>query len=92
MLLALRDNCVCQEVLCAMLELDVVENNDHKLQIVTTLQSTKSGQMHYAALCERQMHLRELVNIDLTQLCILDFKTLPHDLFKTHVIPHSSNN
>jgi len=60
MLLALRDNSTCQDVLCAMLELDVVDNNDNKLQIVTTLQSTNSGQRLYTALCERQMHLREL--------------------------------
>uniref|UniRef100_T1J4Y4 C-Maf-inducing protein PH domain-containing protein n=1 Tax=Strigamia maritima TaxID=126957 RepID=T1J4Y4_STRMM len=60
MLLALRDNNICQETLCFMLELEVVENNDHQLQIVTTLQSTASGRKHYTALCERQMHLREL--------------------------------
>ncbi|RWS24804.1 C-Maf-inducing protein-like protein [Leptotrombidium deliense] len=60
MLRALRDDETCQETLCAMLELDVVENKDMQLQIITTLQSTKSGKLHYAALCQRQLHLKEL--------------------------------
>jgi hypothetical protein len=44
-----------------MLECDVVENNDLKMQMVTTLQSTMSGKRMYADLCERQIALRELV-------------------------------
>lgn len=60
MLLALRDNVTCQEVICAMLELEVVDNEDQKMQMVTTLQSTTNGKRQYSALCERQMHLREL--------------------------------
>ncbi|RWS08653.1 C-Maf-inducing protein-like protein, partial [Dinothrombium tinctorium] len=60
MLRALRDDETCQQTLCAMLELDVVENNDIKLQIITTLQSTSTGRSHYAALCQRQLHLKEL--------------------------------
>ena len=44
-----------------MLELDVVDNNDLKMQMVTTLQSTSAGKRMYAELCERQIALRELV-------------------------------
>lgn len=60
MLLALRGNNTAQEVLCLMLEWKLVEGPDQSLQVVTTLQSTPSGKRHYQALCERQMHLREL--------------------------------
>ena len=45
-----------------MLECDVVDNNDLKMQMVTTLQSTMSGKRMYADLCERQIALRELVS------------------------------
>ncbi|KAG1665382.1 C-Maf-inducing protein [Nymphon striatum] len=59
-LLALRDSEVAQRVLCAMLELNVIENEDYKLQIITTLQSTVSSKIMYAALCDRQNHVRQL--------------------------------
>ncbi|XP_053402825.1 C-Maf-inducing protein-like [Mercenaria mercenaria] len=65
MLLSLRENIAAMEVLCAMLECDVVENNDLKMQMVTTLQSTMSGKRMYADLCERQIALRELIYLDL---------------------------
>jgi hypothetical protein len=45
-----------------MLELEVVENEDLKLQMVTTLQSTCKGKRMYTELCERQIALRELVS------------------------------
>lgn len=45
-----------------MLELEVVDNEDLKLQMVTTLQSTCKGKRMYAQLCERQIALRELVS------------------------------
>lgn len=61
MLRALRDDETCQQILCAMLELDVVESNDMQLQIITTLQSTSTGKAHYNELCQRQLHLKELV-------------------------------
>ncbi|XP_076321319.1 C-Maf-inducing protein-like isoform X3 [Tachypleus tridentatus] len=60
MLRALRDDETCQQALCAMLELEVVENKDMQLQIITTLQTTSTGKQQYAALCQRQMHLKEL--------------------------------
>lgn len=45
-----------------MLEWKLIEGADQSLQVVTTLQSTPSGKRHYQGLCERQMHLRELVS------------------------------
>ncbi|KAF2366067.1 hypothetical protein FHG87_003187 [Trinorchestia longiramus] len=60
MLLALRSNSTAQEVLCLMLEWRLLESNDLRLQVVTTLQSTSSGKRAYQDLCDRQMHLREL--------------------------------
>ena len=61
MLRALRDDETCQQILCAMLELDIVENKDLLLQMITTLQSTQNGTLHYLAVCKRQLHLKELV-------------------------------
>ncbi|KAK7789019.1 hypothetical protein R5R35_009972 [Gryllus longicercus] len=60
LLLALRDHTVAQEALCLMLEWELLTQEDQKMQVVTTLQSTASGREHYAALCRRQMHLKEL--------------------------------
>lgn len=60
MLRALRDDSTLQSTLCSMLELEVVENKDYQMQIITTLQSTPSGKQQYTVLCQRQMHLREL--------------------------------
>ena len=45
-----------------MLEMDTVDNNDLKMQMVTTLQSTSAGKRMYTELCERQIALRELVS------------------------------
>ncbi|XP_042225826.1 C-Maf-inducing protein-like isoform X2 [Homarus americanus] len=60
MLLALRGNVTAQDVLCLMLEWKLIEGSDQSLQVVTTLQSTPTGKRRYQALCDRQMHLREL--------------------------------
>ncbi|CAF0881593.1 unnamed protein product [Adineta ricciae] len=60
MLLALRENHSSLETLCAMLDLDAVENRDNKLQLISTLQSTSTGLKMYAKVCERQIALREL--------------------------------
>lgn len=61
-LLALRENEAAMEALCHMLEFEVVEGEDLKLQMITALQSTCSGRKHYALLCDRQIALRELVS------------------------------
>ncbi|PSN46032.1 hypothetical protein C0J52_15799 [Blattella germanica] len=60
LLLALRGHLAAQEALCLMLEWELIEQEDQKMQLVSTLQSTSSGREHYAALCQKQMHLREL--------------------------------
>lgn len=60
MLRALRDDETCQQALCAMLELEIIEDKDLQLQIIITLQSTASGKEHYKALSQRQRHLKEL--------------------------------
>lgn len=60
LLLALRDHSAAQEALCLMLEWELIEQEDQKMQLVSTLQSTASGRDNYAALCQRQLHLREL--------------------------------
>jgi hypothetical protein len=61
MLLALRENETAMEVLCGMLEYDIIESSDLKMQIITTLQSTSHGKKAYAQLCDHQIALRELV-------------------------------
>ncbi|CAF3225874.1 unnamed protein product [Rotaria socialis] len=60
MLLALRENQSSLETLCAMLDLDAVENRDNKLQLISALQSTPTGSKLYAKVCDRQIALREL--------------------------------
>nr|CAD7463313.1 unnamed protein product [Timema tahoe] len=60
MLASLRGHAVANEALCLMLEWELIELEEVKMQIVTTLQTTTSGREHYQALCQRQRHLREL--------------------------------
>ena len=76
-LLALRDHSSAQEVLSLMLEWNLLEGNAEDcntsggigpeegnslpLQVATTLQSTESGRRLYFELCDRQLHLKELV-------------------------------
>ena len=57
-----------------MLEMDVVDNNDLKMQMVTTLQSTSTGKRMYADLCERQIALRELVMFSDFQIGVQIYK------------------
>lgn len=87
MLRSLRDDENCQDILCSMLEFQLLpqeeaptmQNESDMIQemlqtrtakrivmqhVITNLQSTQSGKAHYAALCQRQMHLKELVNLD----------------------------
>ena len=61
MLLGLRENDPAMEVLCSMLELEVVENRDTKMQIITTLQSTTKGRILYDKLTEKTTQLKEMV-------------------------------
>ena len=50
------------QVLCGLLEYDVLSGSDLKMQVITTLQTTQEGKQMYAELCDRQIALRELVN------------------------------
>ncbi|MEE6499925.1 hypothetical protein FKM82_003638 [Ascaphus truei] len=60
MLLALRGNQTMVEILCLMLEYNIIENNDTQMQIISTLQSTDPGKRMYEQLCDRQRELKEL--------------------------------
>lgn len=60
-LVALRDQPIAQEILCLMLEWQLLHSQEQQMQVVTTLQSTNRGMESYRQLCKRQDHLRELV-------------------------------
>ncbi|CAL8324538.1 unnamed protein product [Gadus morhua 'NCC'] len=60
MLLALRGNQTMVEILCLMLEYNIMENKDTQLQIISTLESTQTGLRMYEQLCDRQRELKEL--------------------------------
>ncbi|XP_065516625.1 C-Maf-inducing protein-like isoform X3 [Lathamus discolor] len=60
MLLALRGNQTMVEILCLMLEYNIIDNNDTQLQIISTLESTNMGKRMYEQLCDRQRELKEL--------------------------------
>eukprot|EP00069_Balaena_mysticetus_P018198 bmy_11102T0 len=60
MLLALRGNQTMVEILCLMLEYNIIDNNDTQLQIISTLESTGVGKRMYEQLCDRQRELKEL--------------------------------
>uniref|UniRef100_A0A3Q2Y6R9 C-Maf-inducing protein n=1 Tax=Hippocampus comes TaxID=109280 RepID=A0A3Q2Y6R9_HIPCM len=60
MLLALRGNQTMVEILCLMLEYNIIENKDTQLQIISTLESTQVGIRMYEQLCDRQRELKEL--------------------------------
>ena len=40
----------------------MTDNTDMQQQMVTTLQSTQTGRQRYEVLCQRQLHLKELVS------------------------------
>ncbi|CAF3404799.1 unnamed protein product [Rotaria socialis] len=60
LLLASRENQSCIDTLCAMIELNAVENPTHVLEIILTLQSTPSGLEKYANVYERQRALERM--------------------------------
>lgn len=49
------------QILCLMLEYNIIENKDTQLQIISTLESTQVGWSLYEQLCDRQRELWELV-------------------------------
>ncbi|XP_075216289.1 C-Maf-inducing protein-like [Lycorma delicatula] len=60
LLLALRDHSPAQTALCLALEWNLISEEDQRMTVITTLQSTASGLFNYTALCQRQQHLQEL--------------------------------
>lgn len=50
------------QILCLMLEYNIIENKDTQLQIISTLESTQVGLRMYEQLCDRQRELKELVS------------------------------
>lgn len=52
-----------KQILCLMLEYNIIENKDTQLQIISTLESTQVGLRMYEQLCDRQRELKELVRI-----------------------------
>lgn len=60
-LLAVRGCEAAQEGLCLMLEWHLLSSKEAKLQIVSALESTTSGKERYAALCQRQRNLQQLL-------------------------------
>lgn len=58
--------CVFQ-ILCLMLEYNIIENKDTQLQIIYTLESTPVGLHMYEQLCDRQRELKELVSYTVNQ-------------------------
>ncbi|UJR36212.1 hypothetical protein I4U23_028944 [Adineta vaga] len=82
MLLALRETQSSLETLCAMLDLDAVENRDNKLQLISTLQSTPTGLKMYAKVCERLIALRELQQKGGPKKLTLPSRSTDNDLAK----------
>ncbi|KAK7114811.1 C-Maf-inducing protein-like [Littorina saxatilis] len=82
MLLSLRDNVAAMETLCAMLEMEVIESQDMKMQMITTLQTTGDGKRMYAELCDRQIALRELQQKGGPKKLTLPSKSTDNDLAK----------
>lgn len=53
---------MCVQILCLMLEYNIIDNKDTQLQIISTLESTQVGLRMYEQLCDRQRELKELVS------------------------------
>lgn len=53
----------CCQILCLMLEYNIIDNKDTQLQIISTLESTDVGKKMYEQLCDRQRELKELVSL-----------------------------
>ncbi|ESN93743.1 hypothetical protein HELRODRAFT_88288, partial [Helobdella robusta] len=59
-LLAVRGNEAAIEALCLVLEFEICEKEDNKLQTIATLQNTSVGKKMYNELCQRQIQLQEI--------------------------------
>ena len=61
------------QILCLMLEYNIIANKDTQLQIISTLESTQVGLRMYEQLCDRQRELKELVSAALALLLLIFF-------------------
>lgn len=60
------------QILCLMLEYNIIDNKDTQLQIISTLESTQVGLRMYEQLCDRQRELKELVSATHTPTLMYD--------------------
>ena len=67
--------CGSGQILCLMLEYNIIDNNDTQLQIISTLESTDVGKRMYEQLCDRQRELKELVSLRLLRTTSLPSRT-----------------
>ncbi|CAB3977186.1 Hypothetical predicted protein [Paramuricea clavata] len=80
MLLSLRGDKTCIEVLVKMLDVDVLSNEEERLQIISTLQSSPEGLKAYEALCEKKAKFREMQNRGGPTMLTLPTKSTDEDL------------
>ncbi len=69
-----------------MLEFDIIESSDVKMQIITTLQTTPEGKQMYTQLCNFQIALRELVSVVFCYRCKNACKILYHEYYNRNVL------
>ncbi|XP_027039689.1 C-Maf-inducing protein-like isoform X2 [Pocillopora damicornis] len=60
MLLALRGDSSFIQTLAFMLEVEVLQDENEKLQIISTLESTEEGKLCYEALCQKKAKFRQM--------------------------------
>lgn len=69
MLMALRDEHTCQRMLADLLEMEVFEHEpDLQQQMITTLDSTPEGAKLYDEVCQRQLHIKQLVGVEVVDV------------------------
>ncbi|XP_031565829.1 C-Maf-inducing protein-like isoform X2 [Actinia tenebrosa] len=80
MLLALRGDVPFIEALTFMLEVELLEDENEKLQIVSTLESTEEGKECYEELCKKRNKFREMIEKGGPTVLTLPTKSTDDDL------------
>lgn len=80
MLLALRGDSTMIQTLTLMLELDIFDDENERLQIVSTLESTQGGQECYEKLCQKREKFREMMELGGPTVLTLPTKSTDDDL------------
>ncbi|XP_048576400.1 C-Maf-inducing protein-like [Nematostella vectensis] len=80
MLLALRGDSAFIQTLAFMLDVDLLEEEDEKLQIVSTLESTEEGREIYENLCQKRDKFREMIEKGGPAVLTLPTKSTDDDL------------